>query len=134
VAVRGSGHPARANANPLDLSSTPNGDVEPSGRVEKVVAHPPLCEMSDPQRRELHEALLGADTVEDLSGKWQAAILKAEQNRPSLRIIGSDLLRGVPRTRAPTGAGARPRSISAMASSVSPCEMGAPYRRRRDEG
>ena len=58
-----------------------------SRRVGKVVGYPPLCEMSDPQRREFHEALLDANTFEDLPGKWQAAILKAEQNRPQLRII-----------------------------------------------
>jgi hypothetical protein len=57
-----------------------------SRRVEKVVAYPPLSEMSDHQR---HQALLDAETFEDLSGKWQAAILKAEQNRPDLRIVGS---------------------------------------------
>jgi hypothetical protein len=45
--------------------------------------------MSDPQRREFHEALLDADTFEDLPGKWQAAILKSEQNAPNLRIVGS---------------------------------------------
>jgi hypothetical protein len=61
-----------------------------SRRVEKVVAYPPLCEMSDLQRRGFHEALLDADTFEDLPGKWQAAILKAEQSRPNLRIAGSD--------------------------------------------
>jgi hypothetical protein len=61
-----------------------------SSRVRKVVAYPPLCEMSDFQRREFHEALLEADTFEDLPGKWQAAILKAEENRPNLRIVGSD--------------------------------------------
>jgi hypothetical protein len=43
--------------------------------------------MSDLQRRELHEALLEADTFEDLPGKWQAAILKAERNRPKLRLL-----------------------------------------------
>jgi hypothetical protein len=32
------------------------------------------------QRREFHEALLEADSFEDLPGKWQAAILNAEQN------------------------------------------------------
>jgi hypothetical protein len=42
-----------------------------SRRVGKVVAYPPLCEMSDLQRREFHEALLDADTFEDLPGKWQ---------------------------------------------------------------
>jgi hypothetical protein len=34
-----------------------------------------------------YEALLEAATFEDLPGKWQAAILKAEQNRPKLRVI-----------------------------------------------
>jgi hypothetical protein len=45
--------------------------------------------MGDVQRRECHEALLEADTFQDLTGKWQAAILKAEQNRPKLRLISS---------------------------------------------
>jgi hypothetical protein len=49
----------------------------------------PLCELSDLQRRGFHEALLGADTFADLPGKWQAAILEAEQNRPNLRIVSS---------------------------------------------
>jgi hypothetical protein len=60
-----------------------------SRRVGRVVAYPPLCEMSDLQRREFHEALLDAGTFEDLPGKWQAAILKAEAHRPDLRIVGS---------------------------------------------
>ncbi len=51
--------------------------AELSRRVGKVVAYPPLSEMSDLQRREFHEALLAADRFEDLPGKWQAAILKA---------------------------------------------------------
>ena len=55
---------------------------ELSRRVEKVVGYPPLSEMGDLQRREFHEALLEADSFEDLPGKWQAAILEAEQNRP----------------------------------------------------
>jgi hypothetical protein len=45
--------------------------------------------MTDLQRREFHEALLDADAFEDLPGKWQAASLKAEENRPNLRIVGS---------------------------------------------
>jgi hypothetical protein len=61
-----------------------------SRRVEKVVGYPPLCDMSDLQRREFHEALLDTDAFEDLPGKWQAAILKSEEKRPSLRIVGSD--------------------------------------------
>jgi hypothetical protein len=59
--------------------------AELSRRVGKVVVYPPLSEMSDEQRRELHEALLAADSFEGLPGKWQAAILRAEQNRPTLR-------------------------------------------------
>jgi hypothetical protein len=43
--------------------------------------------MSAAQRREFHEARLDADGCEDLCGKWQAAILKAEQNRPDLRLV-----------------------------------------------
>jgi hypothetical protein len=61
-----------------------------SRRVGKAVGYPPLCELSDLQRREFYEALLDADTFQDLPGKWQAAILKAEENRPKLRIVGSD--------------------------------------------
>jgi hypothetical protein len=64
--------------------------AELSRRVERVVGYPPLSEMSHPQRREFHEALLDADAFEGLPGKWQAAILKAEQNRPNLRILGSN--------------------------------------------
>jgi hypothetical protein len=53
-------------------------------RVEKLVGYPPLAEMSDRQRRELHQSLLEAGSFEDLPAKWQAATLKAEQNRPNL--------------------------------------------------
>ena len=65
--------------------------VQLSRRVGKVVGYPPLCEIGDLQRREFHEALLEADTFEDLPGKWQAAILKAEQSRPKLRVVSGDL-------------------------------------------
>ena len=64
--------------------------AELSRRVEKVVGYPPLSELSDVQRREFHEALLEAGSFEDLPGKWQAAILKAEQNRPKLRVVSGD--------------------------------------------
>jgi hypothetical protein len=63
---------------------------ELSRRVRKLVGYPPLVEMSAEQRGEFHEALLDADTFEDLPGKWQAPIVKAEENRPKLRILGSD--------------------------------------------
>jgi hypothetical protein len=46
------------------------------------VSYPPLCEMSDLQLEEFQEALLDADTFENLPGKWQAAIVRAEENRP----------------------------------------------------
>ena len=55
-------------------------------RVEKVVGYPPLSEMGDGPRRES----LDAAGFEDLSGKWQAAILKSEQNRTKLRLISSE--------------------------------------------
>jgi hypothetical protein len=52
-----------------------------SRRVGKVVGYPPLSEMSDHQRGEFHQALLDVDVFEDLPDKWQAAILKSEENR-----------------------------------------------------
>jgi hypothetical protein len=64
--------------------------AELSRRVEKVVAYSPPIEMSAKQRREFHEALLEADRFEDLAGKWQAAILEAEQSRPKLRVVSGD--------------------------------------------
>ena len=36
--------------------------------------------MDDRQRRKFHEALLDADSFEDLPGKCQAAIFEAERN------------------------------------------------------
>ena len=64
--------------------------TELSRRVEKVVGYPPLVEMSGEQRQEFHDALLDADDFEDLPGKWQAAILAAEESRPKLRVVSSD--------------------------------------------
>jgi hypothetical protein len=63
--------------------------AEPSRRVEKVVGYPPLSDMGDAQRREFHDALLEADALEDLPGKWRAAIMEAEGNRPKLRVVGA---------------------------------------------
>ena len=54
-----------------------------SRRVRKVVGYPPLSELDEAQRREFHEALFEADSFEDLPGKWQAAILKAEHEGPA---------------------------------------------------
>jgi hypothetical protein len=63
--------------------------AELSRRVGKVVGYPPLSEMGEGRRREFQEQLLEADDFEDLPGKWQAAILNAEHNRPKLRVVGS---------------------------------------------
>jgi len=46
--------------------------------------------LDDRQRREFQEALLDADSFEDLPGKWQAAILEAEAARPNLRVVPGD--------------------------------------------
>jgi hypothetical protein len=60
--------------------------AELSRRVEKDVGFSPLCHMGDLQRREFQ-----APTASRTSpGKWQAAILKSEANRPNLRIVGRD--------------------------------------------
>jgi hypothetical protein len=55
--------------------------AELSRRVGKAVGYPPLSELDDLQRREFQEALLDAVRFQDLPGKWQAAILSAEQSR-----------------------------------------------------
>jgi hypothetical protein len=47
-------------------------------------------EMDERQRREFHEALLDADSFDDLPGKWQAAILNAEAARPHLLVVNGD--------------------------------------------
>ena len=75
--------------------------AELSRRVGEVVGYPPLCGMSDLQRPEFHEGLLDADALEDLPGKWQAAILLAD-DAPNLRIVGADQLPGAPHARPPT--------------------------------
>jgi hypothetical protein len=59
--------------------------VELSRRVGKVVAYPPLIEMSAEQRREFQVALLEAQAFEDLAGKWQA-----EKTRPDLRMVSDE--------------------------------------------
>jgi hypothetical protein len=64
--------------------------AELSRRVQKAVGYPPLSEMDADQRREFQEALLDADSFEDLPGKWQAAILQAEENRPKLQVVSGD--------------------------------------------
>src|SRR5262245_5697615 len=55
--------------------------AELSRRAGKVVGYPPLSDMGADRRREFLEALLDADSFEDLPGRWQAAIVRAEQTR-----------------------------------------------------
>jgi hypothetical protein len=43
--------------------------------------------MSDDQRRDFQESLFDADSFEDLPGKWQAAIVEAERNRPKFLVV-----------------------------------------------
>jgi len=65
--------------------------AELSHRVGKVVGYPPLSEeMGEQQPREFHEALLEADTFEDLPGKWQAVALA----RPAQREPDTGLRQG----------------------------------------
>lgn len=51
------------------------------------MAYPPLSDLGADQRWEFQEALLEADTFEDLPGKWQAALLESEANAPHLKVI-----------------------------------------------
>ena len=70
--------------------------AELSRRVERVVGYPPLSEL----RRFSAGSpcgVLEASSFEDLTGKSQAGIVTAEQNRPDLRIVSNvsrGLLRG----------------------------------------
>ena len=63
--------------------------AELTRRVEKVVGYRPLSEMGGRQPREFHEALLDAGSFENLPGKWQAAVLNAEQNRRSSALLAA---------------------------------------------
>jgi hypothetical protein len=58
---------------------------ELSRRVEKVVGCPPLVEMDDRQRREFHEALLDANSFEDLPCKRQARCLCSLRPHPGCK-------------------------------------------------
>jgi hypothetical protein len=48
-------------------------------RVARAAAASPLADCSPAQRAELDELLAEASCLEDLPGKWQAAIVAAEQ-------------------------------------------------------
>ena len=47
-------------------------------RVAAVAAAPPLSELSAADRDELERELKVAGALEDLPGRWQAAVLEAE--------------------------------------------------------
>jgi hypothetical protein len=96
--------------------------AELSRRVEKVVGYPPLCDMGADQRREFNEALLEADELEDLPGKWQAAIVKAEQNQPKLRVVDQRLSRQLT---------LEPREPGGLLSGRSRTSCSSPPRERR---
>jgi hypothetical protein len=46
--------------------------------VSAAAGAPPLAQMSAEQRAELERELALAESLEDLPGKWQAAVLAAE--------------------------------------------------------
>jgi hypothetical protein len=47
-------------------------------RVRAASGSAPLCALSAAQREELDRELEVAESIEDLPGKWQAALLEAE--------------------------------------------------------
>jgi hypothetical protein len=62
-------HDVDSDTDPPSISlavGSANASAELSHRAGKVVGYPPLVEMDDRQRREFHEALLDADSFEDL--------------------------------------------------------------------
>ena len=52
-----------------------------AGRIATASAWEPLSALAAPQRAELAAALDRASAFEDLPGKWQAAVLRAEAAR-----------------------------------------------------
>jgi hypothetical protein len=49
-----------------------------------------FSEMDELTSTESSTSLAEAESFEDLPGKWQSAILEAEQNRPKLRVVSGD--------------------------------------------
>ena len=50
-------------------------------RFAMAAAYEPLCDLSEADSHELDIVLAGADELEDLPGRWQAALLQAEAAR-----------------------------------------------------
>jgi hypothetical protein len=63
-------------------------------RVRAAAAAPPLSELAAPQRAELEREAAGADALEDLPGKWQAALLEAEGAAPGGHAHGHGCCHG----------------------------------------
>jgi hypothetical protein len=47
-------------------------------RIEAAIARPPLSQVATSQLEELRDLAADADEIDDLPGKWQAAVLQAE--------------------------------------------------------
>jgi hypothetical protein len=87
---------AATTARTTRRSTIPLGLASPSGQRGAEPPRRESCRLPAVARhgrgatREFNEALLEADSFEDLPGKWQAAILEAEQDRPKLRVVSGD--------------------------------------------
>lgn len=55
--------------------------VDLRDRFAAAAAYEPLCDLSETDSHELDEVLAGVDALEDLPGRWQAALLCAEAAR-----------------------------------------------------
>jgi hypothetical protein len=64
--------------------------AELSRRVEKVVGYKPLSEMSAGQRGGSTRRCSKPTASRTCRASGRAAILKAEQNRPKLRVVTAD--------------------------------------------
>jgi hypothetical protein len=64
--------------------------AELSRRVEKIVGYPPLSEMGDLQGASSTRRCSRRTGSRICPGKWQAAVVSAEQNRPGLRVVSGD--------------------------------------------
>ena len=116
--------------------------AELSRRVGKVLGYPPLCETSGLQRRKFLEALVNADAFGICPAGGDP---EGQENRPNLRIVGSDQFeevrpgavppsRGIPRS--PHG---RRPSLRRLAGGAASCpqigsDSGADRAARRRPG
>jgi hypothetical protein len=58
-----------------------------SRRVERVVGYPPLSEMGRLTAPRVPRVAARRRQLRALPGRWQAAIITAERNRPKLRLV-----------------------------------------------